>query len=108
MFMSCKSSFENSYYKNKIEEFSNVNLLDDFQLLDFNSSFAIGDYNERFKIKLSEDDFNNVFTSIDSSQLRKVKNMDLYYLNFEKKNGDFLSIIFEPNNSTIQYSLNSE
>lgn len=106
--LGCNTPKDNSYYSGKLEKILNIDISDDFVLIEHNSDFAIGDYNERFKIKLSENNFEIALNSIDSSELKKINNMNLYYFNANNAKGDFISIILNPAEYTIQYSFNSE
>ena len=105
---SCNNNVKNhNYCRKTLEETLKTNISDNFRIIEYNTTFAIGDYNERFKIKLTEKEFNNIFESLESD-MKKVKSKNLYYINIHNNKGDFISIIFNPLEFTIQYSYNSE
>jgi hypothetical protein len=109
LLFSCNNNAKDYYhYQSTLEKTIGIKISDDFTLIEYNSDFAIGDYNERFKLKLSEKDFSIVLNSIDSSELKKIINMNLYYFNINNTKGEFISIIFDPTEYTVQYSMNSE
>lgn len=109
LLFSCNNNANNqNYYKSILEKTLKIKISDNFTLVEHNSDFAIGDYNERFKLKLSKNDFNIALNSIDSSELKKITNMNLYYFNINDTNGEFISIIFAPTEYTVQCSINSE
>lgn len=106
---SCNNNTKDyNYCRSTFEKTLRIKLTDDFTLIEHNSHFAIGDYNERFKLKLSKYDFDIVLKSIDSSELKRAIDMNLYYFNINNKKGELISIIFDPTEYTVQYSLNNE
>lgn len=109
LLFSCNNNTNNqNYYKSILEKKLKIKISDNFTLVEHNSDFAIGDYNERFKLKLSKNDFDIMLNSVDSSKLKKIINMNLYYFNINDTKGEFISIIFDPAEYTVQYSLNIE
>ena len=109
LLFSCNNNAKDyNYCQSTLEKTIRIKILDDFTLIEHNSDFAIGDYSERFKLKLSKNDFNVALNSIDSSELKKAINMNLYYFNINSTKGELISIIFDPTEYTVQYSVNSE
>lgn len=106
---SCNNNVKDyKYCQSTLEKIMKINISDEFTLIEHSTDFAIGDYNERFKLKLSEKDFDIVLNSVDSSELKKAINTNLYYFNINNPKGEFISITFDPAEYTVQYSLNSE
>lgn len=103
LLFSCNNNTKD-YCQSTLEKTIEIKISDDFTLVEHNSDFAIGDYSERFKLKLSKNDFHNALNSIDSTELKKAKDMRLYYFNIKKTKGELISIIFDPVEYTIQYS----
>lgn len=103
LLFSCNNN-TNDYCQSTLEKTIEIKISDDFTLVEHNSDFAIGDYSERFKLKLSKNAFHNALNSIDSTELKKAKDMRLYYFNIKKAKGELISIIFDPVEYTIQYS----
>ncbi len=109
LLLSCNNNVKDyKYCQSVLENTMKIKISDEFSLIEQSTDFAIGDYNERFKLKLSKNDFDLILQSVDSSELKKAINANLYYFNIHNHEGEFISIIFDPIEHTVQYSMNSE
>ncbi len=105
---SCSNTKDYIHCQNILEKTMNVKISDEFLLIEHHRDFAIGDYTEQFKLKLSENDFDIMLKSVDSLALKKIIDTSLYYFNTSNSQGEFISIIFNPIELTVQYSMHSD
>lgn len=99
--LGCDETPPKSYFKSKIERALRMKLSDSIEVTKAISSSAIGDYTESASLKLSKEEFCNIFNKVRPVKCDKEKAIYCH----ERKDGfdKIASITFYPDEGIINY-----